>query len=67
MIGKIATLLGDNNINIAELQVARDIKLKTQLMVLKSDQKTPDEIFNIIKQIKDIYLIIYHDFNGEIH
>ncbi|MHA1268305.1 MAG: phosphoglycerate dehydrogenase [Candidatus Helarchaeota archaeon] len=64
MIGKIASFLGNNHINIAELQVARDIKSKTQLMILKSDQEISDSIIEKIKIIKDIDLVIYHDFSS---
>ncbi|MHA1696180.1 MAG: phosphoglycerate dehydrogenase [Candidatus Helarchaeota archaeon] len=62
MIGKITTFLGNNNINIAELQVARHEKSKTQLMVLKTDQEPSDELVNKMKSIDDIILVIYHNF-----
>ncbi|MHA1230649.1 MAG: phosphoglycerate dehydrogenase [Candidatus Helarchaeota archaeon] len=65
MIGKIATFLGNNNINIAELQVARHSKTKTQLMVLKSDQEISDEIINKINEMEDIQMAIYHNFDNE--
>lgn len=63
MIGKIASFLGDNNINIAELQVARNTKTDTQLMVLKSDTEPSDEILEKLQEMRDIFLVIYNELN----
>ena len=63
MIGSICSFLGENSINIAELQVARLLKLKTQLMTLKSDQDVPQEIIKNLQKLKDINKIYYYSFN----
>ncbi len=63
MIGSICSFLGENSINIAELQVARLLKLKTQLMTLKTDQDVPQEITKNLQKLKDINGVYYYSFN----
>ncbi|MBD3229506.1 MAG: phosphoglycerate dehydrogenase [Candidatus Lokiarchaeota archaeon] len=65
MIGKITTFLGDNEINIAELQVSRDKKTKTQLMVLKSDQEPDEETVDKLKEIEDIDMVFYNNLSND--
>ena len=61
MIGKISSFLGSNNINIAELQVVREVKKKSQLMVVKIDQKVDEALVNKMKEIKDIHWLCYNE------
>ncbi len=49
MIGKIATILGENGINIATMQVGRKEKGKEQLMVLTLDHEVSEEILEKLR------------------
>ncbi len=49
MIGKIATILGENNINIATMQVGRKEKGKEQLMVLTLDHEVTRDVLEKLK------------------
>ncbi len=62
MIGKMSSFLGDNNINIAELQVVREMWTKTQLMIVKTDQRAQDSIIQSMKNIENVYWIAYNEF-----
>ncbi len=62
MIGAISSFLGQNSINIAELQVARAHELGTQLMALKTDQAVPSEIIKKLQALKDINWVNYYAF-----
>jgi len=61
MIGKISSFLGDNDINIAELQVVREMWTKTQLMIVKTDQKVEDSMVENMKKIDNVYWIAYNE------
>jgi D-3-phosphoglycerate dehydrogenase len=54
MIGKVTLSLGNNNINIASMQVGRKKKGGFQLMVLRVDQKIPGKVINLIKKINGV-------------
>jgi D-3-phosphoglycerate dehydrogenase len=60
MIGAICSFLGQNNINIAELQVARIIKTKTQLMALKTDQDASREVIAQLQKLKGVNWVNYY-------
>ncbi len=60
MIGAICSFLGQNNINIAELQVARMIKTKTQLMALKTDQDASREVIAQLQKLKGVNCVNYY-------
>ncbi len=62
MIGSICSFLGENTINIAELQVARLLTTKTQLMALKTDEIVSPEIIKKLQQLKDINWVHYYSF-----
>ncbi|NVM29957.1 MAG: phosphoglycerate dehydrogenase [Candidatus Helarchaeota archaeon] len=62
MIGSITSFLGKNSINIAELQVARLLKMKTQLMALKTDESVTPEITRKLQQLNDINWVHYYSF-----
>lgn len=63
MIGAICSFLGEKNINIAELQVARILHLGTQLMSLKVDQEMQPELISELRKLKDINLVSYFSFS----
>tara|TARA_B100000315_G_scaffold256650_1_gene303084 strand:+ start:4753 stop:6330 length:1578 start_codon:yes stop_codon:yes gene_type:complete len=54
MIGKVTLSLGNNNINIASMQVGRKKKGGFQLMVIRVDQKIPEKVINLIKKINGV-------------
>jgi len=60
MIGAICSFLGQNNINIAELQVARITKTKTQLMALKTDQDAAREVLTQLQKLKGVNWVNYY-------
>ncbi|MFX1297507.1 MAG: phosphoglycerate dehydrogenase [Promethearchaeota archaeon] len=62
MIGAICSYLGESNINIAELQVARLLDLGTQLMALKVDDKVPLDVINKLHKLEDINWVQYYSF-----
>ena len=51
IIGKVGTLLGDNNINIAGMHVGRESEGQGAVMVLKLDKIIPDTLLEQIRQI----------------
>ena len=61
MIGKMSSFLGNHNINIAELQVVREMWTKTQLMIVKTDQKVQDSVVEKMKKIDNVYWIAYNE------
>jgi|BEDMetMinimDraft_2_1075160.scaffolds.fasta_scaffold04713_2 D-3-phosphoglycerate dehydrogenase len=54
IIGKVGTLLGANNINIASMQVGRDVPRGRAMMILSVDEEVPPEILNELSQIEGI-------------
>ena len=54
VIGKIGTLLGNNNINIASYILSREIKNKSAYSIVKVDEKINDEIINEISLLEEI-------------
>ncbi len=54
MIGKIGTLLGSADINIAAMQVARDAPRGEAIMVLSLDDAIPPATFETLRQVPDI-------------
>jgi L-serine dehydratase len=57
MVGFIGSLLGNENINIAYLQVSRDASAGTTLALLKLDDHCPDHILEKLKKNENIYKI----------
>jgi D-3-phosphoglycerate dehydrogenase / 2-oxoglutarate reductase len=60
LIGRIGSLLGSFNVNIASMQVGRKIVRGDAVMVLSLDDPLPDGILNEIKQvagIRDAYTV----------
>lgn len=64
MIGKVGSLLGENQININGMQVGRTEKVGTQIMVVSVGQNISDEILNQLKGLDGISnpQVVY--FNG---
>lgn len=54
MIGQVGTLLGENKINIATMQLSRNSKGETALMFLTVDSDVPKNILDIINNIDGI-------------
>lgn len=54
MIGKVGTMLGDADVNIASMQVARDAPRGEAIMVLTLDDPVPASVFEILRQSPDI-------------
>lgn len=57
MIAKVASVIGDNNLNISMMQVARKDKEVggKSIMILTTDESISDGILSQIKQIEGIY------------
>ncbi len=51
VIGKVGTLMGDNNINIAGMHVGRESQGQGAVMVLKLDTVVPDAILAQVRQV----------------
>jgi len=54
VIGKIGTLLGDNNINIASYILSREMKDKSAYSIVKVDDKIDDRIIKEISLLPEI-------------
>lgn len=54
MIGKVGTILGNSEVNIASMQVGRKIKGDKALMVLSVDSPIPDEVLQEIEKVDGI-------------
>lgn len=54
MIGKVGTLLGNADVNIASMQVARDAPRGEAIMVLNLDDPVPPEVIKQLQQVTDI-------------
>ena len=62
IIGKISAFIGKHDVNIAELQVARDLKKEVQLMMLKTDQEVSTSVLEELKRMKNIHFLNYYSF-----
>jgi len=54
MIGKVGTVLGDNDINIASMEVARKETRGPAMMILEVDEQISPEILEKVKAIPDL-------------
>ncbi|WP_422443994.1 phosphoglycerate dehydrogenase [Thermoanaerobacterium sp. DL9XJH110] len=54
IVGKVGTLLGKNDINIAYMQVGRKSYRGEALMALGVDENIPDEVLHEIRKIEDM-------------
>lgn len=62
IVGEVGTLLGQNDINIAYMQLGRKAFRGEALMVLGIDEEIPESILNKIRQIKDISDAVFIKF-----
>lgn len=54
IIGKVGTLLGSNDVNIATMQVGRKVIGGSAIMVLSTDKKTPKEVLQQLIQLPEL-------------
>ena len=54
IIGKLGTLLGDHNVNIASMQVGRKIVRGEAVMVLSIDDPIPSKLLESILKVEGI-------------
>jgi len=54
VIGKIGTLLGDNNVNIASYILSREVKEKSAYSIVKVDEKLDEDLMNKISSLNEI-------------
>ncbi|MGQ9586815.1 MAG: phosphoglycerate dehydrogenase [Thermoplasmata archaeon] len=54
MIGKVGTVLGDNDINIASMEVARAKPRGPAMMILELDEDLPTEVLRKVRKIADL-------------
>jgi D-3-phosphoglycerate dehydrogenase len=54
VIGKIGTILGENEINIASMHTGRSEKGGTAITVINIDSYVPEEIIKKLRGIKEI-------------
>ncbi|MDO3679213.1 phosphoglycerate dehydrogenase [Paenibacillus ehimensis] len=54
IIGKVGTLLGDNGVNIATMQVGRKVVGGSAIMVLTTDKETPKEVLDRLIQLPEL-------------
>ncbi|MCG1012913.1 phosphoglycerate dehydrogenase [Tepidanaerobacter sp. GT38] len=62
IVGEVGTLLGQNDINIAYMQLGRKSYRGEALMVLGVDEEIPESVLNKIRQIKDIADAVFIKF-----
>ncbi|OGH95718.1 MAG: phosphoglycerate dehydrogenase [Candidatus Melainabacteria bacterium GWF2_32_7] len=68
MIAKVAAILGNNNVNISMMQVARKdetIGGCTSIMIINTDDIVKDELLSEIKQIDGIHDAVYISLNPD--
>ena len=56
MIGRVGTLLGNNNVNIATMQVGRKEAGGAAIMVLGIDKPIPDEVLDELRRQPDLLM-----------
>ncbi|MEN2984615.1 MAG: phosphoglycerate dehydrogenase [Dictyoglomaceae bacterium] len=59
IIGKVGTILGKENINIAAMQVGRKDLGKEAVMVLIVDNPVPSSVLNELKSVENIHRVYY--------
>ncbi len=58
VVGRVAGILGDNGINIAEMRVTRGNLTEDKIMVLETDSQVPDEILEAIARLPNVTDVI---------
>jgi len=54
VIGSVGSLLGDSNINIAHMDVARDMPRGNAVMILNIDEPAPPEVIGKLKKLENL-------------
>jgi len=54
IIGRVGTLLGNNDVNIATMQVGRQLAGGSAIMVIKVDKATPKEVLSELVKLSDL-------------
>ena len=54
MIGKVGSILGDNDVNIASMEVARAQARGPATMILELDEELKTEVLRKVRQITDL-------------
>jgi D-3-phosphoglycerate dehydrogenase len=54
IIGRVGTLLGNNDVNIASMQVGRKVIGGSAIMVLTIDKEAPTEVLHALEQLTDL-------------
>jgi D-3-phosphoglycerate dehydrogenase len=54
IVGKVGTLLGTNEVNIATMQVGRKVIGGSAIMVLSTDKQTPKEVLEQLKLLSEL-------------
>jgi len=57
MIGKIATIMGDNGVNIARMAVGQDKGEKQNIIFLTTDASIDDNIMNKLQDLENIFSV----------
>jgi len=65
IIGKVGTILGDDEVNIASMQVGRDDQIGEAIMIIQTDSKPSKKIMEKIKGELDFLDIAYVKVNGD--
>ena len=68
MIAKVATILGNNSVNISMMQVARKdetIGGSTSIMIINTDDTVKDELLTEIKRVDGVYDALYINLNPD--
>ncbi len=58
MVAMITSIIGDRNINIANMKVYRSARGGKAIMTIEIDQKVPGELINMIRQQPDVFNVI---------
>lgn len=58
VVGRVAGILGDNGINIAEMRVTRGNLTEDKIMVLETDNQVSDEILVAIARLPNVTAVI---------
>jgi D-3-phosphoglycerate dehydrogenase (EC 1.1.1.95) len=59
IIGQVGTILGENQINIAAMQVGRKEEGKDAVMVLVIDNPVSEDVLNKIRRLENIIDVYY--------
>jgi len=54
MVGKVGTILGQNNINIARMDLGRNTALHRAIMVINIDENVTEEVLEEVRKLEGI-------------